>query len=94
MKKINITLITSLLTLILSGCGGGGGGSSDASFDTGDTKIPVVICNNTTPIFTNIEVGDLLVKETSSTLVNIVHDSNNNKKVCVISGAAHLLRDN
>lgn len=94
MKNIIFILNTILLALLLSACGGGGGGSSDASFDSGNTKIAIIACNNTTPVYTSIQTGDLLVKEVIPTTVDIVQDSNNNKKVCVVSGAAHLLRDN
>lgn len=95
MKNIIFILNTILLALLLSACGGGGGeDSSDSSFDSGNTKIPIIACNNTTPVYTNIQTGDLLVKEVTPTTVDIVQDSNNNKKVCVINGLAHLLRDN
>ncbi len=94
MRNLYLIISTSLIALLLSACGGGGGGSSDASFDSGNTKISVITCNTTTPVYTTIETGDLLVKEVTPTEVIIVHDNNNNKKVCVISGSAHLLRDN
>lgn len=94
MKKIYLLISTTLMALLLSACGGGGGGSSDASFDSGNTKISVVDCNNTTPIYTDIEDGDLLVKESDSTIVVIVHNTDASKKVCVDSGSSHLLRDN
>lgn len=96
MKKIFLIAKTVFLALLLSACGGGGG--SDASFESGNTtnnstKIQIVDCN-TPPVYTSIQTGDVLVKETTPTTVNIVHDSNNNKEVCVSSGMAHLLRGN
>lgn len=95
MRNIYLILNITLLSLFFISCGGGGGGSSsDASFDTGDIKINVLICNESAPVYTDIKKGDLLVKQTDSTIVQIVHDSDDNKKVCVVSGSAHLLRKN
>ena len=93
MRNIYLLISTTLIALLLSACGGGGG-SSDASFDSGNRKITVVDCNNTTPIYTDIEDGDLLVKESDSTIVVIVHNTDGSKKVCADTGSAHLLRDN
>ena len=94
MKKIHLILNTTLIALLLSACGGGGGGSSDASFDSGNTKISIVNCDTTNPVYTDIVSGDLLVKDDDNTEVTIIHDNNGNKKVCITIGSAHLLRDN
>lgn len=91
MKKTYFLANLSLIALLFSACGGGGG---DASYDSGNTKIPVINCNNQTPVFTTIEEKDLLVKEESSTEVTIIHSTNGEKKVCVLLGSAHLLREN
>lgn len=94
MRNIYLILNVTLLSLFFISCGGGGGSNNDASFDTGDSKINVLICNESAPVYTDIKKGDLLVKQTDSTVVQIIHDSNDNKKICVVSGAAHLLRKN
>jgi len=91
MNKIYLIISTTLLALLLSACGGGGGGG-DATFDSGNTKVPIVDCSTST--YTDIVVGDLLVKEDDSTTVTIVHNTNGTKRICVVSGSAHLLRDN
>ena len=93
MRNIYLIISSTLIALLLSACGGGGS-SSDASFDSGDTKVAVVDCNTTTPVYTNIETGDLLVKEDDSTVVTLVHNTSGSIKVCIDSGTAHLLRDN
>lgn len=78
------------LALIFSACGGGG---DSASFSDAQTQITIVDCNNTNPQYTNIEDKDVLVKDSQNTQITIIHDSNNTKKVCVISGSAHLVRE-
>lgn len=92
MRNIYLVISSIVLALLLSACGGAG--SSDASFDSGNKKIAVIACNTTTPVYTDIETGDLLGKEVTPTNVTIIHDTNGNKKVCVVSGSAHLLRNN
>ena len=42
--------------------------------------------------YTCIQDGDSLVKESSNTTVKLLHDSQNNKKVCVQTGTAYLIR--
>ena len=90
MKKIYLIPNLIFLALLFNSCGGGG----DASFDTGNTKIAIVTCNNITPTYTDIQEGDLLVKESDSTIVTIVHNTNSSKKICITTGSAHLLRNN
>ena len=88
MRNIYLILISTLTALILSACGGGG---SDASFSEAQTKDYIVDCNTTTPVYTQIDEGDTLVKEGSAT-VEIIHDSNNDKQVCTLSGIAYLIK--
>jgi len=70
------------------------------------SRIYVVNCDNTNSVnstndcgnadipdyYTCIKSNDTLVKETDNTTVEIVHNSNGTKKVCVKSGGAYLLR--
>jgi hypothetical protein len=61
--------------------------------DSSQQKVQIIDCNATTPkTYTTIEDGDLLVKDSVDTTVEIVHDSLDNKEVCVLTGSAHLLR--
>ena len=94
MRNIYLIISSIVLALLLSACGGGGGGGSDASFSSGDSsnKITVIDCDNITPVYTDIETGDVLVKEDNFTVVTLVHNTDGSKKVCVVTGAAHLLR--
>ena len=89
MKKIYKILTPISLALFLSACGGSG---DDASFKNSEEKITIVMCDTNNPVFTTIEINDTLVKTNTNTTVQIVHESNDNKKVCVDTGSAYLLR--
>ena len=81
--KINtiIKLISTLLiALTLSACGGGGGSSSTVAIEVTD-------CDT----YTIIEDGDELVRDEADTEIRIL-DQDGTKKVCVVSGSAHLNR--
>lgn len=57
----------------------------------GEEKIDVPACSdNNLSIVTN----DLLVKDDANTTVTISHDANGTKTVCVLSGTAHIIREN
>jgi hypothetical protein len=87
MKKIVLIISSLFLALLFSACGGGDG---EGNFDTGSQEINVTQCE----IYTIIQINDLLVKDNSDTTVKIVHDSNGTKTICVVSGSAHLIREN
>jgi len=93
--KLLTTIIITTTTLFFSGCGGGGGGS-DAHFKNADTKITIIDCNaNVATIpddYTTMLSGDVLVNETANTTITTYHDINGTKKVCTVSGIAHLIR--
>lgn len=84
---INLLLITTITSFLLVGCGSG---SDKATFDTGEEKVDIQLC----PTYEVIELGDLLVKDTAGTQVQIILDSNATKKICVVSGSAHIIREN
>ena len=86
MKHIKLLINITLIALFLSACGDDGKGS----FDTGSQQITVTSCET----YITLQSNDLLVKDTANTSVKIVHDGNNNKKVCVVSGSAHIIREN
>ena len=98
-------LIASLIALgfLISGCSDG---TSEGSSAPQATIVKVIKCDNSNATsatddcgnalvpnhYTCIQGGDSLVQESSGTTVEILHDSKNNKKVCVKSGSAHLIR--
>jgi len=86
-KKIILIISSIFLALLFSACGGGDG---EGNFDTGQQKINITNCES----YTTIQTNDLLVKDDSNTTVKIVHDSNGTKTICVLSGNAHLIREN
>ena len=97
MKNIIKTSIFSLLAITsFSACGVGGGDS--ASFENSEILIPITIACVTTPTSTDISSyetlnsGDTIVKDTNDTVVSIYHDVDGNKKVCLESGTAHIVR--
>lgn len=87
MKKIVLIISTISLALLFSACGGGDG---EGNFDTGQQKIDITSCET----YTTIQTNDLLVKDDENTTVKIVHDSNSTKTICVVTGSAHLIREN
>ena len=95
LKILTLMSITSLV-LLLSGCGGGG----DSSFKnaTSTSTIAITVACKTTPSALDIDTyetllsNDTVVKDDSNTTVSIYHDSNGNKKVCLVNGSAHIVR--
>lgn len=93
LNKIISTTILAVLPLGFIACGGGGGGS-DASFKNSETLIPIdVNCTNPATIATYIPLqsGDVIVEDSNAT-VKTYHDINGTKKICLVSGTAHIVR--
>ena len=87
-RYVFISITASIL--FFTACGGGGGGSTtEIVLDNSSNTITVTSCEN----YIIINDGDSLVKDTTDTVVKIIHDSNNVKKVCVVSGSAHIVRN-
>ena len=86
MKKVYTTIIAFIM-LFITACSDGKG-----KFDTGTSKIDIADCN--TSSYTTMQDNDLLVEDSDSTLLQIIHDSNGTKKVCIQTGSAHIIRSN
>ncbi|MEA3354288.1 MAG: hypothetical protein U9Q33_10785 [Campylobacterota bacterium] len=89
--KIMIIFTTALF---FSACGGSG---DDASFRDAGEKIEVIDCDaNVSTIpdgYTSMYSGELLINETTDTVITTYHDIDGIKKVCTVSGSAYLIRD-
>ncbi len=96
-KKIIIGFSLILSPLMFTACGDGNDASFSLDSSSGSnttsktTQVTVVDCNGELS-FTTIQSGDTLVKNTSSTTVDLRHLSDDTKKVCVLSGSAYLER--
>lgn len=99
MIKILYIIKLFFIVLILNSCGSGDtseGGSEIININ----KLIVVDCNlsnnsialNDCNGYTCIKQNDTLVSGTNNTILEIIHISNNEKKVCVKQGLAHILR--
>lgn len=96
MKKIySITLIIFSI-VVLIGCGGGGGSSFSQQKDD-----IVIVCTTVAPaVPTAVDIatyhelftGDIIVKDTPATIVQLYTPVGANSRVCLQSGQAHIVR--
>ena len=102
MKYLYKTIIIIAISTLFTACGGGGGGGTIEGGSSEATKISVVICGGVgTPDecwigsnpYTCVKNGDTLVAETDDTELEVVHSSDDDKRVCVVQGSAHILRN-
>lgn len=94
MKHITLTTILFGLTLfLLNSCGEKGGNEETILISLQSIK-----CVTGTPTQADIasyeplKSGDTLVKDDNNATVIIYHDSAGEKKVCLLSGSAHIIR--
>ena len=71
--------------LLLSACSGGGG---DSSFENANTTIPITNCET----YVDVLSGDAIVQDSNGTSIKTVFNTDGSKKVCIISGTAHIVR--
>lgn len=97
MKKIYSLILLIAVSLSFTACGGGGGGSS---FKQTTVNITVA-CLTTSPAtptsaqiatYQELFSGDSIVKDNPSTVVQIYTPVGQNSRVCLESGAAHIVR--
>jgi len=88
MKKIiTLTLIT-LSSMALSSCGGG-------SCPTTTQVLALdAICNDANDMsnYTPIQSGDIITQEMEDTVINVLHNQDNQKVACLKSGQASIIR--
>ena len=84
MKNIYKLILIVLIALLFSACGNEGNGE----FDTGSAQIIISNCET----YTTVQDGDLLVKDDDNTSIKIIHNIDDTKEVCVLTGSAHFIR--
>ena len=85
MKNIYLIISSITLALLLSACGGGG---SEGSFNNSETLITIPSCE----IYEDIITGDTIIQDQNNTSIKTVFNIDGTKKVCVLTGSAHIIR--
>lgn len=89
MKKIPTTIAIIFIAMGFSACSESG----DAAFRNAQTIIPISIsCTEAISTYQELLSGDAIVKDDENTTLSIYHDTDGNKKVCLVSGTAHIVR--
>ncbi|XPV67832.1 MAG: hypothetical protein ACNI25_10960 [Halarcobacter sp.] len=93
MKKISIIVLSILSSIVFTACGGGGG---DSSFK--QTIVDITVTCVASPTSTDFDTyntlytGDTVVNDQPGTTVTTYHNINGETKVCLNTGAAHIVR--
>ena len=81
---IKLSIITTCLITIFIGCGDG-----DANFSDPETTLTITKCDTYTTLLTN----DVVISDnTTATEIKTVVNTDDTKKICVVTGSAHILR--
>ena len=80
---IKLSIITTCLITIFIGCGDG-----DANFSDPETTLTITKCDTYTTLLTN----DVVISDSADTEIKTVVNTDDTKKICVVSGTAHILR--
>ena len=98
MRKILIIVLTLTLSFLLNGCGGSGDTTETANtvdLVACDSNVTNTPCETEGLPYVCLYKGDTVIKEESNTLVRILDiDHDDTKRICVIKGAAYILRGN
>ncbi len=89
MKKIYLILSLISLVLFFSSCGGRSSELDEEDIKDGEDTLKIQVSKCDT--YTQIQNGDILIKEIDGTVVTIRDIDSLNKAVCVDTGAAHIL---
>ena len=93
MKKIILIAILALAAVNFTACSEG-----DVHFKDATQLITIIDCNDSAVItipddYTAMISGDVVVKDVTPTVISTYHDVTGNKRVCTVSGTAHLIRN-
>lgn len=92
MKKFNYIFVIAI-AFFINACGGDG--SSAFTQETIDINVSCVTSPSSSDIDTylTLESGDSIVKDEDGTVVSTYHNSDGDKKVCLNSGKAHIVKN-
>lgn len=92
MKKISSIILLSTIILAFTSCGGSGSASFKSAVE--DISIPCVAnpSSNDFDRYITLNSGDKIVNDTPDAKVTTYHNANGEKKVCLNSGKAHIVR--
>ncbi len=90
MKNIIISLL--IITTIFTSCGDNASSTSQPQIIDIKTYCVEETTIESIKTYITLEKDDLLVNDENDTKIEIYHDENDNKKVCLINGSAHILR--
>lgn len=95
MKKIYSIILLIAVSLNFTACGGGGGGDSSFKNAIIDINISCVLAptSNDFDTYISLNSGDEIINDEPNTLVTTYHNINGEKKVCLNSGKAHIVRN-
>lgn len=101
MKKIISIILPITIAIVFTACGGGGGDSSFSNNSNGTSNnipinIPCLVGNisiNDFSSYLTLNSGDEILKNDDSTVVTIYHNVSGEKKVCLNSGSAYIVRN-
>ena len=106
--KLKELLLTTIIIFLFSACGGGsdtedtesmgssGNTISSKSSDSVDANIKITVaCTTpaTIPTYYLLQSNDVIVKGSDDTEISLYHDSNNERRVCLVKGSASVIRN-
>lgn len=97
MKKLISIILPIIVAIGFTACGGGGGG--DSSFSNKEQIIVITIAcvaspsSNDFASYITLNAGDEIVNDSADANVTTYHNVGGEKKVCLNSGSAHIVRD-
>ncbi len=94
-SKITQSLLLGIIIAYFTACGDNGCCTSDVDNNKILNISTLCITNPTLQDIDKymlLQSGDTIIKDEPNTLISIYHDINNIKRVCQLSGSAHILR--
>lgn len=92
MKKIYSIVLLIAVALGFTACGGGGGSSFKNAIIDINVACVASPSSNDFDTYITLYSGDEIVNDEAGTLVTTYHNINGEKKVCLNSGKAHIVR--